>query len=537
MPSRSVDRTGAWEPRTDRYLTEPRKRLCRAGFSGPGGASRAGLTPPAATSSRASAPSTISGSGTRRRARVVDLVGDARQASSGEASGRAAAWSSSWSRVVDPFVPSPPSVFVGRLRRRGGTRRVRRDLRPVLPQLAPSRSAARGGCRRARSSRSARRPAGASARPVAMERVGVVDPAVVPVVQQRLPARRRGGRRDAAARRQPRAASAARPMPSDGSAVSCSAPRSAGEPTAAAVRLLCAGRVQSGADGSFAIRWVIGDLPSPHRFFSPVSHCSSAAARVTVRSSGSARARSCDRRAAAARSASRAAGWRSCRSPRSPCGARCRSAGRVSRTARGTTQTAPLLYALFAALGLWAAARTRALAHGLAALLGAVIVWSLLGKVLPFLYDYGGPDVTRLRGPIGLWNQLALATDFALALALCASRPRGHAARVFGARRAPPHVLARRHPDRGARVRRVVRASRTSARERRDAGRRGAARGRRRSGSRFALPGVTSDGQSLHVRWRDGLVFGALLVVGAVVALRARAPAAAERHARAAPRR
>src|SRR4029079_3760204 len=35
----------------------------------------------------------------------------------------------------------------------------------------------------------------------------------------------------------------------------------------------------------------------------------------------------------------------------------------------------------------------------------------------------------------------------------------------------------------------------------------------------FALPGVTSDEQSLHVRSRDGLVFGALLLVGAVVAL------------------
>ena len=77
-----------------------------------------------------------------------------------------------------------------------------------------------------------------------------------------------------------------------------------------------------------------------------------------------------------------------------------------------------ILYALFAALGLWAAARTRALANGLAVVLGAVIVWSLLGKVFPSFYDYGGPDVTRLRGPIGLWNQLALATDYALALAL-----------------------------------------------------------------------------------------------------------------------
>ena len=35
----------------------------------------------------------------------------------------------------------------------------------------------------------------------------------------------------------------------------------------------------------------------------------------------------------------------------------------------------------------------------------------------------------------------------------------------------------------------------------------------------FALPGVTSDGQSAHVRWRDGLVFGVLLLAGAVTAV------------------
>src|SRR5579884_932117 len=72
------------------------------------------------------------------------------------------------------------------------------------------------------------------------------------------------------------------------------------------------------------------------------------------------------------------------------------------------------VYASLAALGLWAAPRTRALANGLALVLGALIGWSLLGKVLPPVYDYGGPDVTRLRGPVGLWNQLALACDFAL---------------------------------------------------------------------------------------------------------------------------
>ena len=42
-----------------------------------------------------------------------------------------------------------------------------------------------------------------------------------------------------------------------------------------------------------------------------------------------------------------------------------------------------LVYLLFAVLGLWLAGRTRGLALGLGALLGAVAVWALLGKVLP----------------------------------------------------------------------------------------------------------------------------------------------------------
>jgi hypothetical protein len=41
----------------------------------------------------------------------------------------------------------------------------------------------------------------------------------------------------------------------------------------------------------------------------------------------------------------------------------------------------------------------------------------------------------------------------------------------------------------------------------------------------FALPGITKDGQSSATRWRDGLVFGVLLLAGAVAAaLLARAP-------------
>ena len=50
-----------------------------------------------------------------------------------------------------------------------------------------------------------------------------------------------------------------------------------------------------------------------------------------------------------------------------------------------------LVYLLFAALGLWLAPRTRELANGLCILLGAVVVWSLAGKVLPPVHDYGPP--------------------------------------------------------------------------------------------------------------------------------------------------
>ena len=84
-----------------------------------------------------------------------------------------------------------------------------------------------------------------------------------------------------------------------------------------------------------------------------------------------------------------------------------------------------LVYLLFAALGLWLVDRRRELALGLVALLAALLLWSLLGKVLPFLYDYGPPVVGRLRGPVGLWNQLALVADFALALALWRRRLEG----------------------------------------------------------------------------------------------------------------
>lgn len=60
----------------------------------------------------------------------------------------------------------------------------------------------------------------------------------------------------------------------------------------------------------------------------------------------------------------------------------------------------------------------RSLALLLAALLGAVLLWALLGKAIPSL----GPDdagrVARLKGAVGYWNALALLAGAALGLGL-----------------------------------------------------------------------------------------------------------------------
>jgi O-antigen ligase len=177
-----------------------------------------------------------------------------------------------------------------------------------------------------------------------------------------------------------------------------------------------------------------------------------------------------------------------------------------------------ILYALFAALGLWGAGRTRTLANGLAVLLGAVIVWSLLGKVLPFVYDYGSPYVTRLQGPIGLWNQLALATAYAVALALALRGPAGTLL-AYSSLVALLLTYSRGGILTAALVcvvwlwltdERLESAATLVA---------AAVPAAVVGGIAFVLPGVTSDNQSLHVRWRDGVVFGVLLLVGAVVAL------------------
>jgi len=96
-----------------------------------------------------------------------------------------------------------------------------------------------------------------------------------------------------------------------------------------------------------------------------------------------------------------------------------------------------LVYVAFAVLGLLTAQVSRparTVACGLAALLGLVLAWALLGKVIPSLFP-DGARVARLRNPIGYWNALALVAAAALPLGLWLAAPRAHrrAVRAAGA--------------------------------------------------------------------------------------------------------
>ncbi len=177
-----------------------------------------------------------------------------------------------------------------------------------------------------------------------------------------------------------------------------------------------------------------------------------------------------------------------------------------------------LVYLLFATLGLWLAPRTGDLANGLCILLGAVVVWSLAGKVLPPVHDYGPPGLARLSAPVGLWNQLAVLGAFALPLALWRRRlpgtllaygwivallltySRGGILTAVVVVAAWLALTDERTESAATLVAAAVPAGVVSA-------------------IAFLLPGVTSDGQSTHVRWRDGLIFGVLLLAGAAAAV------------------
>jgi O-Antigen ligase len=184
-----------------------------------------------------------------------------------------------------------------------------------------------------------------------------------------------------------------------------------------------------------------------------------------------------------------------------------------------------LVYLAFGAVGMAAGTvlSRRDAASGLAALLGLVAGWALLGKVVPAL----GPDarVARLREPVGIWNELALLGDLALPLALWLATERDRVRRLGGTLLLYLWMVALALTlSRGGIVIgvAVVVAFVLLAGPRLEsvlalvvAGVPAAAV----AGIAFALPGITSDGEPHSVRVSDGAWFGVALVVGAALAV------------------
>src|SRR5579862_2379264 len=179
------------------------------------------------------------------------------------------------------------------------------------------------------------------------------------------------------------------------------------------------------------------------------------------------------------------------------------------------------VYLAFAALGLWFAGRTEELAYGFAALLGAVVLWSLGGKVFPL----GSPPVvgvqSRLDSPVGLWNQLALLGDFALPLALWLAGKRRALGTLlaFGWGVAIVLTLSRG----GLAVAAIVVVAWIALTEERwDAAMSVVAAGIPAAvvaAIAFTLAGITGSNPSSSTRWHDGLIFGALLIAGGALSL------------------
>jgi hypothetical protein len=178
-----------------------------------------------------------------------------------------------------------------------------------------------------------------------------------------------------------------------------------------------------------------------------------------------------------------------------------------------------LVYLAFAAVGaLLGGVVLRRFGYVAAVLLGALFVWALAAKVIPGLYsDYG--RLARLRYPVGYWNELALLGSASVPLGLWLLRR----ARVAGALLLylALVVVVLTYSRVGIILAVVAALAWLALDERRleSIGPLAVAwiAGAAVAGIGLLLPGVSDDGQSHHVRVDDGLLFGAALVVGAVV--------------------
>ena len=183
-----------------------------------------------------------------------------------------------------------------------------------------------------------------------------------------------------------------------------------------------------------------------------------------------------------------------------------------------------LVYFAFAAVGaLVSSAPPRRFAAVACVLLGALFVWALAAKVIPGLYpDY--ERLARLRYPLGYWNELALLAAASVPFGLWALGPRhdrrarlGGALLLFAAL-----VVTVLTYSRVGIVLTVVAALVWLWLDRDWLAALGPLAvawivGAVVAGVALLLPGVSSDGVTHHARVRDGLVLGAVLVVGAAV--------------------
>ena len=183
-----------------------------------------------------------------------------------------------------------------------------------------------------------------------------------------------------------------------------------------------------------------------------------------------------------------------------------------------------LVYLAFACVGVFLGALVprapRAAAAGLAVLLGAVLGWALLGKIVPSLFpDYG--RLARLRSPVGYWNALALLGDAVIPLALWLARPRNSArVRVAGVVLLYAAVVSilLAYSRAGVIVAVVLVAGwLVFERDRLEALAAvalGAGAGALVAGWAVTRPGIADDGQAYSTRLRDGAIFGVVLVLG-----------------------
>jgi hypothetical protein len=200
-----------------------------------------------------------------------------------------------------------------------------------------------------------------------------------------------------------------------------------------------------------------------------------------------------------------------------------------------------LVYAAFAltglVLGAWLPRPAGAGARAAAVLLGLLYGWALLAKCVPALYtDYG--RLSRLRAPLGYWNELALlgAVGVPVALWLAAPRGRRDGARAAGAVLLYGTVLVTLLTY--SRVGVVLAALAAAAWVVLAADRveslaalvLGGGFGAAVFGAALALPGITGDGEPRGTRATDGAIFAAAVLVGAaLVAVAAVALARLER--------